>query len=67
MAPAADINIGMEHGVFDLAGLEQFMQDLVDGGPTDSDHRAPAVIVEMPVEAVVLMSSGLTGGNFDRF
>ena len=40
----------MEHGVFDLAGLEQFMQDLVDGGPTDSDHRAPAVIVEMPVD-----------------
>ena len=40
----------MEHGVFDLAGLEQFMQDLVDGGPTDSGHRAPAVIVEMPVD-----------------
>ena len=46
--PADFINIGMEHGVFNLAGLEQFMLDLVDGGPTDSGHRAPAVIVELP-------------------
>jgi len=48
--PADYINIGMEHGVFDLAGLEKFMQGLVDGGPTNSGHRTPAVIVEMPVD-----------------
>jgi 4-hydroxy-2-oxoheptanedioate aldolase len=44
------INIGMEHGAFDLAGLDQFMRGLVDGGPTNSGHRTPAVIVEVPVD-----------------
>jgi 4-hydroxy-2-oxoheptanedioate aldolase len=43
------INVGMEHGAFDLAGLEQYMRGLVDGGPTRSGHRTPAVIVEAPV------------------
>ena len=44
------INIGMEHGAFDMAGLDRFMQGLVDGGPTASGHRTPAVIVEVPVD-----------------
>ena len=44
------INIGMEHGAFDMAGLDQFMRGLIDGGPTNSGHRTPAVIVEAPVE-----------------
>src|SRR5215211_848360 len=43
------LNIGMEHGCFDLTGLENFMRGLVDGGPTNSGHRTPAVIVELPV------------------
>jgi 4-hydroxy-2-oxoheptanedioate aldolase len=43
------INVGMEHGAFDLAGLESFMRGLVDGGPTRSGHRTPAVIVELPL------------------
>ena len=43
------INLGMEHGPFDMAGLDQFMRGLVDGGPTRSGHRTPAVIVEAPV------------------
>ena len=43
------INIGMEHGSFDLLGLEEFMQGLLDGGPTASGHNTPAVIVELPV------------------
>lgn len=43
------INIGMEHGAFDLAGLAEYMRGLVDGGPTNSGHRTPAVIVEAPV------------------
>ena len=28
------INIGMEHGAFDMGGLEAYMDGLVDGGPT---------------------------------
>lgn len=43
------INIGMEHGCFDMTGLDAFMKGLVDGGPTASGHRTPAVIVEAPV------------------
>jgi len=43
------INVGMEHGAFDMTGLAEYMQGLVDGGPTRSGHRAPTVIVEAPV------------------
>jgi 2-keto-3-deoxy-L-rhamnonate aldolase RhmA len=43
------INVGMEHGSFDMAGLAEYMRGLVDGGPTRSGHRTPAVIVEVPV------------------
>ncbi|MDO9706724.1 aldolase/citrate lyase family protein [Paracraurococcus lichenis] len=43
------INIGMEHGAFDVAGLAAYMQGLVAGGPTRTGHRTPAVIVEAPV------------------
>ncbi|HUA76971.1 MAG TPA: aldolase/citrate lyase family protein [Acetobacteraceae bacterium] len=46
------INIGMEHGAFDMAGLAQYMQGLVDGGPTRSGHPTPAVIVEAPVNGL---------------
>lgn len=44
------INVGMEHGAFDMPGLDQFMRGLVDGGPTNSGHRTPAVVVELPVD-----------------
>ena len=44
------INVGMEHGSFDMGGLERYMQGLVEGGPTASGHRTPTVIVEAPVE-----------------
>lgn len=43
------INVGMEHGAFDMTGLAHYMRGLVDGGPTRSGHRTPAVIVEAPV------------------
>jgi 4-hydroxy-2-oxoheptanedioate aldolase len=43
------INYEMEHGVFDLAALREFMRGLVKGGPTRSGHRTPAVIVTLPV------------------
>ena len=43
------INVGMEHGSFDMAGLAEYMQGLAAGGPTRSGHRTPSVIVEAPV------------------
>ena len=43
------INVGMEHGAFDLAGLAAYMRGLLDGGPAPSGHRTPTVIVEAPV------------------
>ena len=33
------INVGMEHGAFDMTGLGMYMQGLVDGGP--NDQRPP--------------------------
>lgn len=44
------INVGMEHGSFNMGGLDSYMQGLVEGGPTSSGHRTPTVIVEAPVE-----------------
>src|ERR1700680_3485675 len=46
------INVGMEHGAFDMTGLEAYMRGLVEGGPARSGHRAPAVIVEAPVNGI---------------
>jgi 4-hydroxy-2-oxoheptanedioate aldolase len=43
------INVGMEHGAFDMTGLAAYLTGLIDGGPTRSGHRAPTVIVEAPV------------------
>lgn len=44
------INVGMEHGAFDMTGLAMYMQGLVEGGPTGSGHRTPAIIVEVPAD-----------------
>ncbi len=46
------INVGMEHGCFDMTGLAEYMRGLVDGGPGASGHRTPAVIVEAPVNGI---------------
>lgn len=43
------INVGMEHGAFDMTGLAEYMRGLIDGGPTHSGHRTPPIIVEPPV------------------
>ncbi len=43
------INVGMEHGAFDMAGLAEYLQGLGEGGPTRSGHRTPTIIVEAPV------------------
>ena len=44
------VNVGMEHGAFDLAGLDRYLEGMVAAGPTNSGHRTPAVIVEAPVD-----------------
>ena len=46
------INVGMEHGTFNLAGLDEYLRGMVEGGPTRSGHPTPTVIVEAPVEGV---------------
>lgn len=43
------INVGMEHGAFDMTGLAEYMAGLAEAGPTRSGHFSPAVIVEAPV------------------
>jgi 4-hydroxy-2-oxoheptanedioate aldolase len=43
------INVGMEHGAFDMTGLAEYLQGLIEGGPTRSGHRTPTIIVEAPV------------------
>src|ERR671934_910623 len=44
------ITYEMEHGAFDISRLHDFMRGLVDGGPTPSGHRTPAVIVTLPTD-----------------
>ena len=46
------INVGMEHGAFDMAGLAEYMRGLRDAGPARSGHATPAVIVEVPVNGI---------------
>ena len=43
------INYEMEHGLFDLKELREFMRGLRDGGPTASGHKFPVVFVTPPV------------------
>ena len=43
------ISYDMEHAPFDVKGLADYMKGLVEGGPTKSGHRTPAVIVNVPV------------------
>jgi 4-hydroxy-2-oxoheptanedioate aldolase len=47
--PSDYITYELEHGAFDMTALREFMRGLVDGGPTKSGHRTPAVIATLPV------------------
>jgi 4-hydroxy-2-oxoheptanedioate aldolase len=38
----------MEHGPFNPQRLREFMQGIVDGGPTKSGHKTPTVLVTLP-------------------
>ncbi|WP_407176858.1 aldolase/citrate lyase family protein [Bradyrhizobium sp. STM 3562] len=46
------MNVGMEHGCFDMTGLAAYMRGMVEAGPTRSGHLTPAVIVEAPVNGI---------------
>jgi 4-hydroxy-2-oxoheptanedioate aldolase len=46
------INVGMEHGCFDMTGLADYMRGMVEAGATRSGHRTPTVIVEAPVNGI---------------
>lgn len=46
------ITYNLEHSPFNMTALRQFMRGLVDGGPTKSGHRTPAVICVLPVGGV---------------
>lgn len=52
LTPYDYIIVEFEHHPFDMDGLRAFMQGLVDGGPTRSGHRTPAVIATLPVTGV---------------
>ncbi|MBM3957502.1 MAG: hypothetical protein FJ313_05570 [Gemmatimonadetes bacterium] len=43
--------VEFEHHPFDVVGLAAFMRGLLDGGPTRSGHRTPAVIATLPSNA----------------
>lgn len=43
------MNVGMEHGCFDMTGLSEYLRGMVEAGPTRSGHRTPAIVVEAPV------------------
>ncbi|GAB6041589.1 HpcH/HpaI aldolase family protein [Endothiovibrio diazotrophicus] len=44
------IRLDLEHGPFDLGGIDRFMQGLVAGGPTAGGHRTPAIVAELPFQ-----------------
>ena len=46
------ITYNMEHSPFDRSALRAFTQGLVDGGPTMSGHRTPAVVAVLPFGGV---------------
>lgn len=48
------IMYNMEHKPLDFTLLHNFMKGLVDGGPTPSGHRTPAVIVILPLQGINL-------------
>src|SRR5436190_125786 len=64
------INYDMEHEMFDLRSLAEFMRGLSDGGGTRSGHRMPSVFVTCPVlglnEQYAMANSWVIGQILDR-
>jgi 4-hydroxy-2-oxoheptanedioate aldolase len=46
------LTVDLEHHPFAPGALHAFMRGLVDGGPTRSGHRTPAVIVTLPLDGI---------------
>ena len=46
------LTVDLEHHPFEPAALRAFMRGLVDGGPTRSGHRTPAVLITLPTSGV---------------
>ena len=46
------IGYNVEQAPFSALQFKAFMQGLIDGGPTRSGHRTPAVIVTLPVGGI---------------
>lgn len=46
------IGYNVEQAPFNALQFKAFMQGLIDGGPTKSGHRTPAVIVTLPVGGI---------------
>jgi 4-hydroxy-2-oxoheptanedioate aldolase len=46
------LTVDVEHHPFEPAALLAFMRGLVDGGPTRTGHRTPAVIVTLPLDGI---------------
>ena len=44
------LTVDVEHHPFEPAALLAFMRGLVEGGPTRTGHRTPAVIVTLPMD-----------------
>lgn len=44
------IVVEMEHGLFNIPALDQYMRGLVKGGPTPSGHRTPTVVTTLPTD-----------------
>ena len=42
--------VEMEHGTFNLAGLDAFMKGIAASGPTKSGHHTPTVITTLPTD-----------------
>ena len=57
------INVGMEHGSFDMAGLAEYMRGLVDGAPTRSGHRTPTIVVGPERTEQLRTQLGLKAGD----
>jgi 4-hydroxy-2-oxoheptanedioate aldolase len=58
------INVGMEHGAFDMSGLAEYMAGLLESGPARSGHRTPALIVEAPVNGTDLANVRFNAWQF---
>jgi 4-hydroxy-2-oxoheptanedioate aldolase len=46
------LTVDVEHDPFEPRALLAFMRGLVDGGPTRTGHRTPAVIVTLPMDGI---------------